>query len=140
MKKIISILFVALITLAFMGCPTTYDTNYDLATSKAYLVGDFTEGSTPTDWKFQLMEYDFATGTSSLEVDVLAGQCFKITPEAGWDNGEYNHANIDESCKNADFLDDPKQEYGKEVTMFAEAGKYKITFNFTEETYTIEKL
>lgn len=134
MKKIVSILFVALIALAFMGCPTTYDTDYDLATSKAYLVG------THNEWAFDLMEYDFATGTASLEAEFEAGGRFKITPEPNWDNGEYNDANLDESCLNADFLDDPYDEFGKKVTMFAEAGKYKITFNFTDETYTIEKL
>ena len=41
MKKIVSILFVALIALAFMGCPTTYDTNYPLTVNVGDIVGDF---------------------------------------------------------------------------------------------------
>ena len=41
MKKIVSILFVALIALAFMGCPTTYDTNYPLTVIVGDIVGDF---------------------------------------------------------------------------------------------------
>ena len=133
MKKIIFGLLIAFVALSFMGCPTTYEEDYEYASATAYYVGD------SNDWKHEKMEYDFGTGLCFIEVEVKAGATFKLTATAGWDV-EWNNANLDESCANAEFLDDPVEEYGKYKTCFAHAGKYKIRMNVAAEKYTIEKL
>lgn len=134
MKKLIFGLLVAFVALSFMGCPTTYeDGKYEYASATAYYVGD------SNDWKWEKMEYDFGTGLCVIEVEVKAGATFKITATEGWDM-EWNNANLDESCVNAEFLDDPVEEFGKYKTCFADAGKYKISMDVATEKYTIEKL
>lgn len=134
MKKLIFGLLVAFVALSFMGCPTTYeDGKYEYASATAYYVGSSTE------WAFKQMEYDEATGLNVIEVEVVAGDNFKITPAASWDI-QWDNTCLDESCANADFLDDPIPEFEYFKTCFADAGKYKISMNVAEEKYTIEKL
>lgn len=134
MKKIIFGLLIAFVALSFMGCPTTYeDGKYEFATATAYYAGS------SNDWTFDKMEYDESTGKCVIEVEVVAGDNFKITATAAWTT-EWTNANLDESCVNADFLDDPIEEFGKYKTCFADAGKYKISMDVAAEKYTIEKL
>lgn len=66
MKKIVSILFVALIALAFMGCPTTYDTNYPLTVNVGDIVGDFSGVLTGGDDKTGVEPVNNGDGTYSL--------------------------------------------------------------------------
>ena len=134
MKKIIFGLLIAFVALSFMGCPTTYEEDYEYASATAYYVGD------SNDWKHEKMEYDFGTGLCFIEVEVNAGATFKITPAPDWNSGEWNNDNLDESCANAEFLDDPVFEMSKYKTCFADAGKYKISMNVATDKYTIEKL
>ena len=135
MKKIIFGLLVAFVALSFMGCPTTYeDGKFEYATATAFYIGSSTNW---TDWLE--MKYDEATGLNVVEVEVKAGDNFKLTSKASWDK-QWDNTNLDESCANADFLDDPIPEYGQFKTCFADAGKYKISMNVAAEKFTIEKL
>lgn len=134
MKKNIFGLLVAFVALSFMGCPTVYeDTKLEYAKATAYYAGS------SNDWTFDLMEFNEANGKCEIEVEVVEGDNFKLTATDSW-SIEWTNANLDESCANADFLDDPIEEYGKYKTCFAEAGKYKISMDVTAEKYTIEKL
>lgn len=134
MKKIFSIIASFLIVAAFSSCNLTNKGDYEYARAEAYFAGD------ANNWEFDLMEYDEATGKNTIEITVAkSGETFKLLPQAAW-GLEWDNANIDESMKDADFLDDPTPEYGKYKTTFADAGKYKIIMDVAAEKYTIEKL
>lgn len=99
MKKIVSILFVALIALAFMGCPTTYpDLDYDCLP-----VGDIMGDMENTTGLPLVTDKGSATATCSFtyDNDMTAwgggsGVCnFKIRKTAGtWDGGDYGWATV----------------------------------------------
>lgn len=131
MKKIIFTLLVAFVALSFMGCPNTYEYDYD--TPICYFVGD------PTGWAWVAMEYDWDVLKNVIEIEAKAGDTFKITPTEAW-AAEWNDANLDPACKDAAFLADPVEEFGKYKTCFKTDGKYKISFDFDAELYSIEAL
>ena len=118
MKKIIFGLLVAFVALSFMGCPNTYE-EYGYDTPVCYYVGD------STGWSFEKMEYDWDSLKNVIEVEVAAGNTFKITSSPDWTGTEWNNANLDKACENADFLDAPVEEYGKYKTCFKSSIKNK---------------
>ena len=101
MKKFIFGLLVAFVALSFMGCPTVYeDTKLEYAKATAYYAGS------SNGWTFDLMAFNEANGKCEIEVEVVEGDNFKLTATDSW-SIEWTNANLDESCANADFLDDP---------------------------------
>ena len=90
MKKIVSILFVALIALAFMGCPTQFEDLEVQSIVDCYLVG---APNYTTDNVFDLMkdngdstcsyEFTYKTAMSSNWGSPSDGICFKVTDGNG---------------------------------------------------------
>ena len=90
MKKIVSILFVALIALAFMGCPTQFEDLEVQSIVDCYLVG---APNYTTDNVFDLMkdngdstcsyEFTYKTAMSSNWGSPSDGICFKVTDGDG---------------------------------------------------------
>lgn len=129
MKKICLVLLIAVLALSFMGCPTTYEEEYDPA-KNVYYVGDSNE------WAWDPMTFD---GTNYvISVTVEEDDTFKLTPAQNW-AAEWNNANYDEANSSASASITKTEEFGKYKTTFADAGTYTITMNLTTELYTISK-
>ena len=98
MKKIISILIVALVALAFMGCPTTYDDLPWGGSPVGDVVGDMNgEGLVLTSTGVPGV-YKTATFTYDDDMDAWGGGTgvcnFKIRAEAGAWNGDYGWSGV----------------------------------------------
>lgn len=89
MKKIVSILFVALIALAFMGCPSVYEEEYDYANPVAYIAGSAlkVDGKALTEWDpaSGKMTYNPVTGYIELDnVEIPAESEWKVVETTNW--------------------------------------------------------
>ena len=138
MKKIISILIVALVALAFMGCPTTFD-DRDLVIPVGDIVGDFNgdgveaanEGSgiysVTITYSNKMNAWNNGNGTAQFKMRTVAGNWG--APTYGCDTA---------LTVGADFVSCSTTGGNIAVSGLVDGQNYKFIFNVTTTTVSIK--